>query len=146
MSDDTRRRRMLLSFFAGLAIFAACLALDTLLLKLWPIRTAAIVDDVVMGLACGALVMFFEERRHQGVARRLSVIREMNHILRNELEIIEYSAYATQDREHIEHIRTCVGHIDWALREVLTGHKKPVRGEGLPPRESATRGFKAQSR
>jgi hypothetical protein len=118
-----RSRRIVWSLLAGMAIFFASVGLDLALRKMaW--RHIAIVDDFFMGAVCGTLIFFYEEQRHRAMMRRFSSVGEINHIIRNELEIIQYSAHFTQNKEHIERIRDCVGHIDSALRDVL-GEKKP---------------------
>ncbi len=140
MSDffGSRRGRIIFSGIVGASVFAAGAGLDTIFSRVWPGILGSWIDDLVVAIACAALVLFYEGRRQRAIAKKLSVIGEMNHIVRNELEIIEYSAYATNNREHIERIRTCIGHIDWALREVRTG-RKPVRSDPMPPRETLNR-------
>ena len=122
----TRRSgRIIWSIIAGMVIFLVSVWLDLVVRALsW--KHVAVVDDFLMGLLCGALIFFYEEQRHRAMMRRFSSVGEINHIIRNELEIIQYSAHFTQNKEHIERIRACVGHIDSALRDVL-GEKKPAR-------------------
>ncbi len=140
MSDlsGSRRGRVVFSCIVGTTAFVIGAALDTFFSRIWPGIFGSWIDDLLVGIGCAALVLFYEERRQRAVAKKLSVIGEMNHIVRNELEIIEYSAYTTNNREHIARIRACIGHIDWALREVRTG-RKPVRSDPMPPRETSTR-------
>jgi hypothetical protein len=133
-----RRGRILFSCMIGAAVIVGGAALDTMFARIWPGIFGSWVDDLLVGIGCAALVFFYEGRRQRAIAKKLSVIGEMNHIVRNELEIIEYSAYSTHNREHIERIRTCIGHIDWALREVGTG-RKPVQSELTPTRETSNR-------
>jgi len=120
-----RSGRVIWSLVAGIIIFLVSVWLDLVVRALsW--KHVALVDDFLMGLLCGALIFFYEEQRHRAMMRRFSSVGEINHIIRNELEIIQYSAHFTQNKEHIERIRACVGHIDSALRDVL-GEKKPPR-------------------
>ncbi len=135
---SSRRGRIVFSCIVGATAFIGGAGLDTIFSRIWPGILGSWIDDLVVGIGCAALVFFYEERRQHAIARKLAIIGEMNHIVRNELEIIEYSAYSTHTREHIERIRTCIGHIDWALREVRTG-RKPVRGETMPERETSNR-------
>jgi hypothetical protein len=51
--------------------------------------------------------------------RRLKVIGEMNHHIRNALEAIQMSAHYPQNDHSIEVIDRAVARIEWALREVL---------------------------
>ncbi|MBV9608904.1 MAG: hypothetical protein JO187_05055 [Acidobacteria bacterium] len=144
IKDNLTRRtgRIVLSLLAGMVIFLVSVGLDHLLVRFTSWKHRGELDDLFMGLVCGALIFFYEEQRHRAMLRRFSSVGEINHIIRNELEIIQYSAHFTQNKEHIERIRSCVGHIDSALRDVL-GEKKPPRSqtgtETDRPRQSQAR-------
>ena len=123
-----RSGRIIWSLLAGIAIFFVSVALDQALMRATSWEISNTLDDLFVGVLCGVLIFFYEEQRHRAMMRRFSSVAEINHIIRNELEIIQYSAHFTQNKEHIERIGACVGHIDAALRDVL-GEKKPPRGE-----------------
>jgi len=130
MIRDTLARRsgrIICSLVAGLMIFVVSVGLDHLLRVSWW-KFQSLADDVFMGLVCGALIFFYEEQRYRAMMRRFASVGEINHIIRNQLEIIQHSAHFTKDKEHIDRIRACVGHIDFALRDVLA-EKKPPRSE-----------------
>jgi phospholipid N-methyltransferase len=57
--------------------------------------------------------------RKATVAERLRLIAEMNHHIRNGLEIISLSAYTAKDKTTVETMKYGVEKIEWALREVL---------------------------
>ena len=57
--------------------------------------------------------------RRRMVQARLEVIADMNHHIRNALQIITYAASAGKDDESVDMIRRSVERIEWALREVL---------------------------
>jgi len=90
----------------------------------WPF----LIDDVVMSALSGFLVWFYERRRSRELARKLYVVAEMNHRVRNELEIIQYSAYSTKEKQHIATISESVARIETALRDILER-----RRSGPPP-------------
>jgi hypothetical protein len=143
--DKLARRsgRILYSLMAGIAIFMVSLGLDRLFqLSAW--EHSDVIDDLLMGLVCGVLIFCYEEERHRAMKRRFASVGEINHIIRNELEIIQYSAHFTQNKEHIDRIRACVGHIDTALRDVL-GEKKPAQSERQTNTDSR-RQWQARSR
>lgn len=81
----------------------------------------AVADAIVLGVLSGAIAWVYQRRQNRYLTERLQVIADMNHHVRNDLQVIQYSAYMTKDKEHIQRIEQSLGRIDWALREVLTG-------------------------
>lgn len=86
----------------------------------------AIVDDALVGIGAGLLVLFYERRQRQSIIRKLEVIRMMNHHVRNSLQVIAFAASAPQDEEHAKKVRDAVERIGWALREVLPGQREDI--------------------
>lgn len=80
-----------------------------------------IVDDLLGGILTGTLVFLYERRRLRLLTERLQVIVLMNHHIRNALQPIVGVAYESERIAHSKLIEECVGHIDWALREILPG-------------------------
>ncbi len=82
---------------------------------------------------------FIERRR--AIVERLKVIAEVNHHIRNALDLIQLSAQTTADKRAIEVIQEGVDRIEWALREMLcptgplgtTWHVKKSSGNTPPP-------------
>ncbi len=83
-------------------------------------------NDILIGIAVAIIVLVYEQRRRRELAAKLTVIAELNHRIRNELEVIHYSAYATKEKEHIAMIAESVSKIEAALAEILEG-RKPKR-------------------
>jgi hypothetical protein len=94
---------------------------DVVLLSVTYSVALLVIDSILMGVMAGVVSWMYEQRHKRVMAAKLEVIAQMNHLVRNDLEIIQYSAYATQNQEHIERIDECLRRIDWALREVLPG-------------------------
>lgn len=94
---------------------------DLLVVSFHPQPLFAIADAVVLGVLSGTIAWVYQRRQNRYLAQRLEVIADMNHHVRNDLQVIQYSAYITKDKEHIQRIEQSLGRIDWALREVLTG-------------------------
>ncbi len=84
-------------------------------------------NDVLIGIAVAIVVLVYEQRRRRELAAKLKVIAELNHRIRNELEVIQYSAYTTKEKEHIAMIAESVSKIESALSEILEGRKKNER-------------------
>jgi signal transduction histidine kinase len=86
-----------------------------------PQRLFAVIDAISLGVLSGGITWVYQRRRNRYLAERLEVLADMNHHVRNDLQVIQYSAYMTKDKQHIQRIEQSLGRIDWALREVLTG-------------------------
>lgn len=94
---------------------------DLFVLSYDPRPLFAILDAAALGILSGAIAWFYQRRQNRFLMQRLEVIADMNHHVRNDLQVIQYSAYLTKDKEHIQRIEQSLGRIQWALREVLTG-------------------------
>ncbi len=131
-------RRGQLTFIA-LTSIAICLTLlelvHYLLLDNWKLFGRDIIPDIVSSLLIGlllskALNLAWERRR--ALLERLDMIGEMNHHIRNALEIIQLSAHQTHNPEAIARISEASSRIQWALREILphtmkNTAKRPVK-------------------
>jgi hypothetical protein len=102
---------------------------DLLVISFHPQPVFPILDAIVLGALCGLIVWSYQRRQNRHLAERLEVIADMNHHVRNDLQVIQYSAYMTRDKEHIQRIEQSLGRIDWALREVLTGKQLRAASE-----------------
>lgn len=126
MTRDSRSS-LLLALFTAAIVFLFTLVSDLILehtrpVSFWPY----LIDDLLMSLFSGTLVWAYERRRLREIARKLYVISEMNHRVRNELQVIQYSAYTSKEKEHMAMIRESVSKIETALNEILEGRKKPL--------------------
>ena len=81
-------------------------------------------NDLLLGLAVAIMVLIYEQRRRRDLAAKLTVIAEMNHRVRNALQVIQYSAYATREKEHIAIIGESVSKIESALTDILEGRSR----------------------
>ena len=102
---------------------------DLLLLAYDARPVFTVLDAAVLGLLTGAIAWVYQRRQNRYLAERLEVIADMNHHVRNDLQVIQYSAYMTKDKQHIQRIEESLGRIDWALREVLTGKQRRTHTE-----------------
>ncbi len=124
LSQPLSYRRMIgLALAAAVIIFAFSAGLDWFLIHEEDSRRAAIgVSDVVAGAIAGVLVfrlLQYERERRRLIAQRLDTIADMNHHIRNALQIISGTAYSAAGREQLAAIRESVRRIEWALREIL---------------------------
>ena len=103
-------------------IFVVSSAADMLLLKEHETARVTIelsdgVSSAAIGLLAYKLVRLHQERR-QRLRQRIEVIADMNHHVRNALQVISLSTHG-KDKEEISTIRESVNRIQWALRELL---------------------------
>ncbi len=126
---SSKTRVVLFVVSVGAFVFAVNLALDFVV---WgaahsPVTGYVISDGVAAVIAALFVlkIIGFANERREGVRRRLRMIEEMNHHVRNALEAIQMSAQLTRDRDAISIITDEVNRIEWALREVLGGPERP---------------------
>ena len=130
-------RRKLLLVIAGFAVaaFVVTELMHYLLVPdLEPYRERIMAEGgsalILAILAAKLLHNVYKARQH--ALARLQVIAELNHHVRNALEVISLSAYITHDEEAIRRIMEGVNRIDWALREILPQERFPLN-PGDPP-------------
>jgi hypothetical protein len=114
----------LVSAFAGFAVFGTAAMWEWIAeLEGWSLLPMALVSDVIAGTLAGIFIFMvlrnIRERRLV-MLRRLTAIREMNHQIRNALELIQLSAYSTQHQQAIATITNAVDRIQWTLREIAS--------------------------
>ena len=140
-NSDSRWRDLLLFLMVVLVVGALGLAFDWLLVKEGVKRLDVMVlSNGLTGVAVGLLYLQLSRVEHERRARvrqQLRTIAEMNHHIRNALQVIAYASAATDKTQSMELISQSVERIEWALREVLPGH---VTQQVQPPSGEATVG------
>jgi len=113
----------LLAFLFGLFVFVLVFVLDwTLLHDRDSIRRTLELSDAAAAMICGFvfLLLLRSYRQQRAMLRqRVEVIANMNHHVRNALQVIEFNSYSTADQQKLEAIKSSVNRIQWALRELL---------------------------
>jgi hypothetical protein len=110
---------------AGFAVlmFLCGLALDWVLLRSHEGLEATIaVSDALGGLIAGVLIfklLQIGRERRQRVAERLQTISDMNHHIRNALQVISFSMHSATNQKELAEIHEALDRIQWALREIL---------------------------
>lgn len=119
------RQSGLLAILVVVIVFALGFILDLTLLKEgFPRRDLMFVSNLIIGITVGWLFYQFarnEKNKREIMSQRLHTIAELNHHIRNALQIIRYAegAKTTQDATQLQLINESVARIEWALREVL---------------------------
>jgi signal transduction histidine kinase len=113
----------LLSLLFALFVFVLGFGLDWMMLyKDDSVRQTVELSDAVSALICGFVFLLFlrlYRQRRAMLRQRLEVIANMNHHVRNALQVIEFNSYSTADQEQLGAIKSSVNRIQWALRELL---------------------------
>ena len=120
----TWQRLAVISILFGLFVFCSSLALDYLLLvhRDSPLATVE-VSDALAALLAGVLfykILDAGRRRRKLILQRLETIDQMNHHIRNALQVISFTVHANQEHaKEVANIDRAVKRIQWALSEVL---------------------------
>jgi hypothetical protein len=131
------RRSGLLSLLIVVVVSLIGIILDRLLLKEgMPRLDMLIFSNGLTGLFAGGLVyqMAREEKASRElVAERMKTIAELNHHIRNALQVIKFlgaQSHSGLDEMQLQLINDSVNRIEWALREVLPRY--PVGAVSVP--------------
>jgi signal transduction histidine kinase len=98
-------------------------ALDRLLLDTGLSRWHTILFSNAVTGAIAALFLAYRQQQHRRelelMQQRVQIVGDMNHHIRNALQVIVYFAQNAKDRESADRLRDSIDRIQWALREVL---------------------------
>jgi hypothetical protein len=112
----------LLGIVAAAVFFAIDDFLDHLMLRLTSANVALEISDTITALLIGALVaqlVLLHQQRQRQAQARVQRIAEMNHHVRNALQVIAYWSLADKEMRQVELVQDAVNRIQWALREIL---------------------------
>jgi hypothetical protein len=126
VGKDSRTRLIVLCTLVTLLVWTVGFGFDRVLAKDGVTRTDILLtSNALTGIVAGFLFYSLgnnERVRRKQVRERLRTIAEMNHHIRNALQVITYAAATENNAESMELIRSSVERVEWALREVLPGH------------------------
>ncbi len=127
--EGSRSRDIFIFLMIVLVVGAIGLGFDQLLVKEGVHRLDIIaLSNGLTGIAAGLLyfqITRIERERRIATQERLRTIADMNHHIRNALQVIAYASTATDQAQSVKLIDQSVERIEWALREVLPGHVTP---------------------
>jgi hypothetical protein len=117
-------RLFLFAVLFALFVFASSLVLDDILLVHHDSPLATVeISDALAGVLAG--VLFFKvlsagQARRRLVLQRLETISEMNHHIRNALQVISLTVHSKKEQaDEVANIDRAVNRIEWTLRELL---------------------------
>lgn len=116
-------RKYVITLLSGLAMFTVVYLVDALLARAGLHAEQTYIDNALVGAITASLVFFLQQQHERELSRQrqcAKAIEQMNHHIRNALQVIVYSTNVDlRDQQELEHIRDAVDRIDWALREIL---------------------------
>ncbi len=120
----SRKQIALVAFLAGFLVFVAGGVLDWLVSRQLLHTKMMMVGGVLVAVFIGSLVfkvLSDAHERHKALLNRLQRIADINHHVRNALQVIAYHARFDQEQSErvIQEINSAVTRIEWVLREVL---------------------------
>jgi hypothetical protein len=127
------RRSGLLTTVIAIVVFAVNLLQDLFLstegFSRWSI---VVLSDVITGAIAGALFYQFakhEKTRRELIRERMHTIAEVNHHIRNALQVIKFWGAQHQncslDEMQVQLMKDSVDRIEWTLRELLPRYPIP---------------------
>jgi hypothetical protein len=135
------RRSGLLSLMIAVIVSALGVFLDRVLLKEGlPRLDQLIVSNSLTGLFAGGLIFQWTREEKAGrelVRERMKTIAELNHHIRNALQVIKFLGGQQRtglDAMQLQLINDSVDRIEWALREVLPRY--PLGAMSEPEQQS----------
>jgi hypothetical protein len=114
---------MATSALLGIGIAAVGIAVEAAIGN-HPVLSINSFDNVATGAVAGVVVFIYEQRRYKNALEHLHIIAEMNHHVRNALQVIVSCKGLARTEQQIKVISQAVNRIEWALREVLPGKTK----------------------
>jgi signal transduction histidine kinase len=131
LGEISPRKTLLLIFAFVIIVGVAGLLFDNLLITEGASRLdLMIASNALTGCVAGILLLQIvrRERERRAVIReRLQIVSEMNHHIRNALQVISFFVSKEKDQETVEMVRSSVDRIQWALKEVLPGGQEIPR-------------------
>lgn len=129
------RHPLLLVALAFLLVTLVGYLLDRLLLDVgeskWHLLVLSNTLDGVLAAGVFYLWQMNHRRQMEMMQQRMEIVSEMNHHIRNALQVIVYFAQNAKDVESAERLRDSIDRIQWALREVLPRYT-PVENDPVP--------------
>lgn len=108
----------------AIVVFFFGMALDFFLVnqgRIRPLAAASILNGCFSLVASFLLykVLMHDRKERVRVIERLATIDEMNHHIRNALQIISFNAHGESSETELAEIRQAVARIQWSLNEIL---------------------------
>ncbi|HEX4066170.1 MAG TPA: hypothetical protein VHZ09_09100 [Acidobacteriaceae bacterium] len=124
-------RRHIVTLLVGVGMFVAVYLVDLWLVARGLHAESTWIDNILLSIVAAAMAWLLQRHQERELRRQqqsAAVIEQMNHHIRNALQVIVARASLDQrDSPELEQITDAVARIDWALREILP------QSSGEPP-------------
>jgi hypothetical protein len=129
-------RAYLTALSAGVATFALVYVVDAYLARIGFSSTATFLDDFILGSLAAFLVLSLELHHRKELSRQaekvammqqIATLQQMNHHVRNALQVIGYIALHTTDQNMQSKLTQAMQRIEWSLRGGLPEKDQPSR-------------------
>src|SRR5271169_2069141 len=120
----SRVQRALVGLALGVFIFLCGGVLDWFVTRQYLPRISLIFAGAAVALAVGVLVFQILtdiQERYQAMLGRLQRIAELNHHIRNALQVIAYHNVAERSERAIQQVNAEIGRVESVLRDVSAG-------------------------
>jgi hypothetical protein len=139
------RKSLVSGLLVGLTVFVVDGGMEYFLLAQGVSQAGTLlVSDAFAGIVAAIFAtygFFLQRQREAEVQQRVDRIVEMNHHVRNALQVITYWSLADREKKEMDLIRKAVERIEWALREILPkGLGMPMPFTRKPPTSAAPTG------
>ncbi|HEX4039878.1 MAG TPA: hypothetical protein VHX37_17620 [Acidobacteriaceae bacterium] len=116
-------RRHVITLLIGIGMFVAVYVVDIWLAAEGLHAESTWIDNVLLGIIAAVMAFLLQRQQERELLRQqrnAAIIDQMNHHIRNALQVIVARASLDQrDTPELEQINDAVARIDWALREIL---------------------------
>jgi len=126
ISRMSRIQRFLISLFVAVFTYSCGGVLDWLVTRRYLPQTALILGGAMVSMAIGSLILTTLsqlQQRYNLLVDRLQRIAELNHHIRNALQVIVYTNVPERDSEAIRKVKTAVMRIQGVLEEQSAGSR-----------------------
>ncbi len=123
LSRASRLRLILASIVFAVLVWVVDSAFDSLMIHFDSSRRELLfISGAMTAVVAGGMmlwVLLLQRTRHIETEQRMQVIAEMNHHVRNALQVISYWGVQERDRQQLRFIHEAVDRIEWALSDIL---------------------------
>ena len=142
------RHEFVLALLFAVGVFVLSMALDWFLLRQerWRPLSMSAISNLIFAIIAFVLVLRlirYSRNQRQQVVQRLEVIDQMNHHIRNALQVISFSVRPSSHNDsEVAEMKQAVERIHWTLREILPKVEPefaPFEGSGRHKGEGADR-------
>ena len=118
-------RAYLTALSAGLGTFAVVWVVNAYFAHIGLASAATFLDDFILGSLVALLVLTLELHHRKkliyqaekvAMMQQIATMQQMNHNVRNALQVIDYVAFNTADHDMASKLTQAMQRIEWALR------------------------------